>query len=91
MFRRGSDAGVLFQRARGDNNYDASDHCQHPTGAGGNGGNYDNNDAPHGRRLLIRNAGAAVMGTGCCGHGLSGVLPVKAALNWTGHRLVATD
>ena len=75
MFRRGSDAGFLFQRARGDDNYDPSDHCQHPTGAGDHGGNDDNNDAPHGRRLLIRKAGAALMGIGCCGHGLVGRPP----------------
>ena len=81
MFRRGSDTGVLFQRARGDDNYDASDDCQHPTGAGEHGSNDDNNDAPHGRRLLIRKAGAAVMASAVVATALWAVLPVKAALN----------
>jgi len=74
VFRRRSDVGVLFQRARGDDNYDASNHCD-DGGTSADRRDDNNNDAPHGRRLLIRKAGATVMGTGSCGHGPYGLSP----------------
>lgn len=80
MFRRRSDAGVLLQRTRGDDDYDASNHCD-DGGTSADRRDDNNNDAPHGWRLLIRKAGAAVMVPAVLVAASWGVCPVKAPLS----------
>ena len=52
------DVGLLFQRTGVNHDHDASNHCDYGGTSADRPDNH-NNDAPHGRRLLIRSSPAS--------------------------------